>query len=121
MTRQALANLGGLVRKHRDNKTLRQAAEEIGVGHATLIRVESGRVPDVETFGKICRWLGKDPGDFLGFPAATEGAAPSELIEIAAHLRAERDPQPATVNALARMILAATQRQRQTTDPDVET
>jgi len=36
-----LANLGSDVRNGRSNKTLREAAREIGVSPATLMRVES--------------------------------------------------------------------------------
>jgi len=49
---------------------LAAAVKEIGIGPATLMRVESGRIPDVETFGKICKWLKKDPAEFLGLDLA---------------------------------------------------
>src|SRR4051812_34704947 len=68
---QTLATLGARVKKRRGDKTLRETAKEIGISPATLMRVEAGRIPDVETFGKICRWLGDDPGSYLGFSAAS--------------------------------------------------
>jgi transcriptional regulator with XRE-family HTH domain len=124
MAQATLATLGTLVRKHRGNKTLRDAGREIGVGHATLIRVESGRVPDVETFGKICKWLGRDPGEFLGFrDSKTEGGTgTAELpILLSVHLRAAATQHPDTVAVLAKMMLLATQRQKLTVDPDAKT
>ena len=122
MVQATLANLGTLVRNHRGNKTLRDAAGEIGVGHATLLRVESGRVPDVETFGKICKWLGRDPGEFLGFHQ--NKAATGDVVRptsIGVHLRANAAQLPETVAVLAKMMLLATQRQKPSVDPDAET
>ena len=69
MRRKPLSALGLMVRERRGDRTLRQAAVDVGIGPATLLRVESGRVPDVDTFGKLCRWLKVDPGVFLGKPA----------------------------------------------------
>lgn len=37
--------------------TLREVGREIGVGAATLMRLEQGRVPDGETLAKILAWL----------------------------------------------------------------
>jgi transcriptional regulator with XRE-family HTH domain len=36
---------------------LRDAAREIGTSSATLSRIERGRLPDIETFFKCCKWL----------------------------------------------------------------
>ena len=116
MPRRTLATLGPLVRERRGRRNLRETAAEIGIGPATLMRVENGRMPDVGTFGKICRWLGEDPGEFLGFKAERGDAAGP--LEFSAHLRADRIAQPATVNALARMIQLAIAQQRRGT-PEV--
>jgi transcriptional regulator with XRE-family HTH domain len=137
--------LGNEVRKRRGNKTLREAAREIGSSPATLMRVESGRVPDVETFGKLCVWLGVDPGSYLGIKptsagrprgaaqpatvsdaaaasgAAVPGAQPTHLV-VSAHFKADKTPQPETVKALAAMILfAAASRRQKTTITDGDT
>jgi transcriptional regulator with XRE-family HTH domain len=61
MPRRTLGSLGAMVREKRGTRKLRDVAAEIGIGPATLMRVEAGRIPDVGTFGKICRWLGVDP------------------------------------------------------------
>ncbi len=131
MPHAKLANLGNEVRKYRGNKSLREAAREIGISPATLMRVESGRVPDVETFGKLCRWMKVDPRTYLGIKTTAEkpagatdaarmGANPSHLV-VSAHFKAEKTPNPETVKALANMIMfaAAMQRQKATvTDGD---
>jgi transcriptional regulator with XRE-family HTH domain len=114
-----LASLGNDVRKHRANKTLRESAKSIGISPATLMRVEAGRVPDVETYGKLCTWLGVDPGSYLGIksasakvPPATDEITPKQIV-VSAHLRADRLPEAETVKALANMIMFAVRSQRQ--------
>lgn len=116
MPRKTLASLGALVRAKRGTQKLREIAREIGIGTATLMRVENGRIPDVTTFAKICRWLEVDPGTFLGFnrkratPKVSE-AESSHTLLISAHLRAEQTPKLETVQALAKMILFAAKKQ----------
>lgn len=115
MPSPTLATLGTQVKKYRGNKTLRDAAKEIGIGPATLMRVEAGRVPDLDTFGKICRWLNVDPGSYLGFsPTPAASSAPSDVMTISAHLRADAAPNPNTAQALAKMIVLAVSRQKST-------
>jgi transcriptional regulator with XRE-family HTH domain len=110
-----LGSLGNDVRKHRENKTLRDAARTIGISPATLMRVEAGRVPDVETYGKLCNWLGVDPGSYLGIkptPTSATTSAPTHVV-VSAHFKADRLPDPETVKALANMIMFAVNSQRQ--------
>ena len=45
--------------------TLRQAAKEIGTSPATLSRIENSNPPDVETFARLCSWLGTNPADYI--------------------------------------------------------
>ena len=40
-------------------QTLRDLAPEIGIGHATLMRIETGKQCDVPTFLKLIAWLTK--------------------------------------------------------------
>jgi transcriptional regulator with XRE-family HTH domain len=115
MPKLTLSALGKLVRDKRGDRRLRDAAGEIGISPATLMRIENGRVPDVDTFAKVCRWLGIDPGLFLGFEAPSASGAKLRSAEppirISAHFRAERLPQPKTATALARMLLFVAQRE----------
>lgn len=117
MPRKTLASLGVLVAAKRGERKLREVAKEIGIGPATLMRVENGRVPDVETFGKICCWLNEDPGEFLGFDRKASKTSTNDAgspIVISAHLRADQTPAPETAQALATMILLAAKRQPKT-------
>ena len=116
MPRRTLANLGAMVKEKRGARRLREVAKEIGIGPATLMRVENGRVPDISTFAKICRWLNVDPGSFLGFepkesPQERTVAELPQTLLVSAHLRADPTPKPETVQALAKMILFAAKRQ----------
>lgn len=104
MPQKPLESLGKMVRDRRGERKLREVAREIGVGLATLLRVESGRIPDVATFGKICRWLAVDPGQFLGFPEKSTGP---QLLTVSAHFKADQNPKQETVSALAQMLLLA--------------
>ncbi len=108
MPKKPLETLGVVVREKRDKSKLRETAREIGIGPATLMRVENGRVPDIETFRKICIWLKTDPNSFLGFKNDVS-LAPAEgtISAISAHFRADQTPAPETVSALAKMVLYA--------------
>ena len=57
-----------MVRGKRDTTSLRVAAERIGTSAPTLSRIENGGIPDLQTFGKVCRWLGADPATLLEIP-----------------------------------------------------
>lgn len=102
MPRKPLESLGAIVREKRGSRKLRETAREIGISPATLLRVESGRIPDVDTFGKMCKWLKKDPAEFLG---ASQPSQP--FLSVSAHFKADQNPTPATVEALAKMVLFA--------------
>lgn len=121
MPTRTLGSLGAMVRKKRGDKKLRETADEIGISPATLMRVENGRIPDVTTFGKICKWLKVDPGSFLGFEPKEEvpKAWSSEekdpdMLFVSAHLKVDQIPKKETIDALAKMILLATRTQRGT-------
>lgn len=79
-------------------------ADEIGISPATLSRVERGRLPDLETFSKICQWLKIDPGEVLGVKKTAQ-AKTSEVLH-SAHFRADKVLSPEAAQALAEMILA---------------
>src|SRR5437879_383256 len=117
MPRKPLESLGAMVRTHRAERKLRETASEIGISAATLMRVENGRIPDVETFGKICRWLKVNPGTFLGFapkqPTQTDRVP---TLSLSAHFKADQTPLPETVQALATMLLLAAKHQPRTSE-----
>jgi transcriptional regulator with XRE-family HTH domain len=115
MPKRLLTSLGAMTREKRGRKTLREAAKEISIGPATLMRVENGRIPDVATFGKICQWLEVNPGTFfeLGGFSLTDRPRTNVLqpIQISAHLKVDQTPRQETIDALSKMILVAMAKQ----------
>jgi len=98
--------LGRLIRAKRGPRGLRVAAKEIrGVSASTLSRVEQGKVPDLDTYLKICRWLGVRPEIFIA--ARSNESPPTTADVIAAHLRSDRALDPKTADALATMVRLA--------------
>jgi transcriptional regulator with XRE-family HTH domain len=93
---------GRKVEQARKGRGVREVAREIGISHATLSRVERGFMPDLETFGKICRWLKVDPAEILGVTDLMP-----QRPAVAVHFRKDQAIKPATARALANMILAA--------------
>ena len=113
--------LGALVRAKRGRLGLRATAREIGgVSPSTLSRVELGKVPDLDTFMRICRWLGVPSDRFMvGGVPVQESASMGAVI--AAHLRADRTLDPKTADALATMIQLAYESGKTEPPPEDET
>lgn len=97
-----------MLRERRGNRGLREVAKEIGgVSASTLSRIEQGKLPDLDTFVSICRWLGIPPEEFMvGYDTNTEDT--KKVIDtrqfVAAHLRADRTLDPKVAEALVQMI-----------------
>lgn len=102
MAKLTLQTLGRRLLEKQGDRGVRETAAEIGISPATLSRVERGYLPDLETFGKVCRWLKIDPGEVLGFKAT-----PAAVPKAAVHFRKDREIAPRTAQALAQLILAA--------------
>lgn len=95
-----------VVKTKRAGRGLRIVADEIGgVSASTLSRVEQGNVPDLETFMRICHWLGVSADVFCPQKAEGKSADSPETAEvIEAHLRADRTLPPEAIDALSQMI-----------------
>ena len=96
-------DLAKLLRDRRAMKGLglRSAAEEAGVSFNTLARVEKGHVPDIETFSRIARWVGRSPAEFLQPGSVTSDPTP-EVIE--AHLRGDPALSSESAEAIAALV-----------------
>ena len=97
-----IEKLGEQIVEKRKGDGVRKVAKEIGISPSTLSRVENGKMPDLETFSKICAWLGKDPSEYLGL-----GERHQEPVKISVHLRKEAASSTATAKSLAKLIEAA--------------
>jgi transcriptional regulator with XRE-family HTH domain len=95
--------LAGMLKSKRADKGLRATAKEIGgVSAATLSRIEQGKVPDVDTFIKICNWLKVSTDTFINSDSKKMPVSTKE--QVVAHLRADRELSKGTVNMLIKMI-----------------
>lgn len=100
-----IAALAERIQQRRAGKGVRETAKEVGVSPATLSRVENGKVPDLDTFSKICAWLGDDPAVFLGLNSGHASSAPRAQVHFKKGSAIEQD----TAKALSEMILLAQQ------------
>lgn len=99
-----IGELGRLLRAKRGNRGVRAAATEADVSTATYSRVENGNMPDLETFAKLCRWLERDPREFLGMELdQAENSQPSAIV----HFKKKKTVKPETAEALGELILRA--------------
>jgi transcriptional regulator with XRE-family HTH domain len=99
-----LENMGKILREKRGSRGMREVATEIEISVATLSRIESGKLPDIDTFTKICRWMGIDAGKVLG--TKTEKLPQANLMPCV-NWKADRNLSPKTAGALAELIIAA--------------
>ncbi|MCI0560083.1 MAG: helix-turn-helix domain-containing protein [Nitrososphaera sp.] len=118
-TRLVVENLAALVKAKRGERGLRETAEEIGeISASTLSRIEQGKIPDLDTFMRLCDWLQVAPDQFFqgapgeksfseasNIPVLSPSMSTPELIEV--HLRADKELDPETAEALANMVKAA--------------
>ena len=105
MPKLTIHAVGRKLLETRSERGVREVAKEIGISPATLSRVERGHIPDLDTFGKVCRWLRIDPAEVLGVEPRTAATAmrPSAVV----HFRKDQTLNPRTAQALAHLILAA--------------
>jgi transcriptional regulator with XRE-family HTH domain len=91
--------------KHlRLGRGIREVANEVGISPATLSRIENGKIPDLDTFGKICSWLGDDPALYLGVQQTHDTVAKAQV-----HFKKKDAITQKTAEALSEMIMFAQQ------------
>jgi transcriptional regulator with XRE-family HTH domain len=96
--------LAGMLKNKRGEKGLRAIAEEIGnVSAATLSRIEQGKLPDVDTFIRICNWLNVATDTFI-IGTNKQSEELSTRQQIIAHLRADKELSKETAQMLIKMI-----------------
>ncbi len=111
-----VAELGKYLKRTRisDHLSLRAVAKETQVSASTLSRIENGSgVPDAETLARLARWLDIP----LERIVETRGQGPHEPVVyyphestpdiVEAHLRADRNLNPETANALSELFRVA--------------
>jgi transcriptional regulator with XRE-family HTH domain len=101
-----LLRLGAMLRDRRGGRGIREVAQEIGISPATVTRVESGRLPDIATFQKICSWLKVNPAEILDISTAIS-ANSTDTLAAAVHLRADQTLPEGAATDLANLIVVA--------------
>lgn len=106
--------LASELRQKRGKRGLRTVAEEIGnVSASTLSRIEQEKVPDLDTFIRLCRWLDVPPSRFIIGNEQNEkkhdDLGGEELGKqlasmVPAHLRADSTLDPKTLKALEQFV-----------------
>lgn len=99
----SIGDLSRLMADKRGSRGVRAAAAEAEVSTATYSRVENGHMPDLATFAKICKWLNRDPREFMGMQTTDDEKAPAAVV----HFKKKKTVKPETATALGEMILAA--------------
>ena len=95
------SQLGQVVRAHRGDRSMRQAAAEAGVSLSTMSRVESGSLPDLASFTALCAWAGVSPSRFFTPIAERQDTH----VEVAiAHLSADPRLSPEHADTIASVI-----------------
>ena len=99
-----IGDFGRLLAAKRGSRGIRAAALDADVSPATFSRVENGHMPDLQTFARLCKWLSRDPREFLGME--TTETAPRQRRAVV-HFRKKKTVQMETAKALGELILAA--------------
>lgn len=100
----AIGELGRLLKAKRGARGVRAAALDADVSAATFSRVENGNLPDLETFAKLCRWVDRDPREFLGIARSTDQTHSTAAL---GHFKKKKTVSVETAEALGKLILAA--------------
>ena len=104
MNKLKINELADRLKQQRIGKGVREVARDVGISAATLSRVENGKIPDLETFGKICSYLGDDPSIYLGLPSSYSSQPKAQV-----HFKKEAAIEQKSALALSEMIMLAQQ------------
>jgi transcriptional regulator with XRE-family HTH domain len=95
------ALFASMIKSKRGERGLRETARELKISPTTLSRLESENLPDVDTYIKICDWLGVSTDHFTSEPSTKNKSVKKQII---AHLRADKTLPKKNAEALIKMI-----------------
>jgi transcriptional regulator with XRE-family HTH domain len=97
--------LASMIREKRGSNGQRQVADEIGnISLATISRIEQGKIPDVDTFIKICDWLNVPTETFVLRQEPLVSSSDYRRNMLIAHLRADKALPKETAQMLVQVI-----------------
>jgi transcriptional regulator with XRE-family HTH domain len=88
----------------------RQLAQQAGVSPSTLTRMAQGRRPDVDGFAALVGWLGLPADRFMRDDTAPAATREEPVAYVVSYLRARKDLDDETVEALGDILQAAYKR-----------
>ena len=95
------------VRAKRGTRSLRSVVSEIeGVSLSTVSRIENGKVPDIQTFIRLCYWLEASPDDFSRDVPMPQGQGRSTFEQIVVLLRMDTSLDAEVTDAI--IVLSGT-------------
>jgi transcriptional regulator with XRE-family HTH domain len=105
----SILKLGKLLMERRGEEGIREFAKKLGISPATLSRIENGKLPDLETFSKLCDKLDLDPAALLqvGKKPSQRHSAPTTGVTAHVHMKTDAHQTPSGAQDLAKLILAA--------------
>ena len=109
---ETIVDVAGLVasldaQRKAQNLSWRKLAEKAGVSASTLTRMQQGKLPDVNTFTKLTRWLRMPAEQFLVQAGSAKRGAAHPLAVASTLLRGKREMSPKAMRALEELVQAA--------------
>lgn len=98
--------------RRQEGLTWRQLAKATQTSPSTFTRIAQGHRPDVDTFMRLCSWLGVSAEEFKRDSELGE-TREDNLAVISAHLRASKDLSPKSAEAIDEIVRAAYERFRE--------
>jgi len=89
------------------NLSWRKLAYSAGVSPSTLTRMQQGKLPDVNTFTSLTRWLKLPAEQFLMQARPGKRGDPHPLAVASTLLRGKREMSPKAIRALEELVQAA--------------
>jgi transcriptional regulator with XRE-family HTH domain len=97
-----------LLIEKRGERGVREFARELNISPTTLSRIERGKLPDLETFGKLCSALKIDPAEILEVEEFEKSKPMIPTVGTTAlHCRVDANYTVEAARDLADLILAA--------------
>jgi transcriptional regulator with XRE-family HTH domain len=94
---------------HRQSRRIpwRKVALEAGVSQSTLTRMSQGKRPDVDTFGRLCRWAGLDADKFFQTSRGRTAGEAEPLAMVSTYLRSDPNLSSEAATMLEQVVKAA--------------
>ncbi len=98
-------HLAAMVKTKRGNRSLRAVTQDLeDLSPSTLLRIENGKMVDVQTFLRVCDWLQVAPQAFIKNTDEVREQKITTLEQIEVVLRTDRTLPPEAADALLALL-----------------